>query len=525
MTQEEALAIMKDGRNAFLTGAAGSGKTHVLRQFIKHLRDNGKKAAVTASTGIAATHIHGGTIHSWAGFGIRERLSEFDIDILTQREPLVRKYEKTEVLIIDEVSMLHAFQLDFVDRLAREIRRSGEPFGGIQVVLCGDLFQLPPVSKGNSRPAFITESEVWDEADLNVCYLATQHRQEDETLLSVLSDIRAGDVSEMTKEPLRGRYRKRVENGVVPTKLFTHNVDVDRINAEEIAKIDSLPHYFEMETRGSKKRLESLKNNCLALEKLTLKKGAVVMFIKNDVEKKYVNGTMGVVEDFDKETKYPLVRTYSGRLVQAKPDSWHIEEDGKVKAEVVQVPLRLAWAITVHKSQGMSLDAAEIDLSKSFTPGMGYVALSRVRTLDGLALMGVNDMAFQIHPGMHELEEELQENSRRSAEDAGPLIKKQKKLEKEQEKKVKNLTQKKSTKFGEEALDSDGPSEMRKKAYSVEDIRKKYPKAFKRWSKEEEAELVTAFATTQDLQKLSKKFGRGTGGIRSRLISLGLIEE
>ncbi len=411
MTQQEALSILKMGHNVFLTGAAGSGKTHTLRNFISFLTESNISVAITASTGIAATHLGGMTIHAWSGLGIRNFLSEKDIDDLEERQYLWKRYNDTKVLVIDEVSMLHHFRFDLLDKLCRSFKRKDEPFGGMQIVLCGDFFQLPPVSRQGEDPAyFIYKSKVWNEMGLKVCYLSEQHRQSDRAFLSVLNSIRNNTVDEETLEHLRSRYKKKPVCAVPPTKLSSHNENVDVVNNQELSKIRGAEKVYMMESRGSKNIVETLKKSCLAPEKLVVRVGARVMFVKNNFEQGYVNGTLGVVEGFDAFGN-PKVLTAAGKVLIVEPASWKIEEDGKTKAEITQLPLRLAWAITVHKSQGMSLDAAEIDLSKSFVPGMGYVALSRVRSLEGLNLLGFNSVALQIHPEVLEIDQTFKERS------------------------------------------------------------------------------------------------------------------
>ncbi|MES2953096.1 MAG: AAA family ATPase [Patescibacteria group bacterium] len=412
MTQSEALDILKTGRNVFLTGAAGSGKTYTLRAYLSWLAENGIAAAVTASTGIAATHIGGMTIHSWSGLGIRAFLSAHDLDTLLQREHLVKRYEKTKVLVIDEVSMLHHFRFDQIDRLARMFRRVDEPFGGMQVVLCGDFFQLPPVSRyGEPESRFAYASDAWKSAGFTICYLEEQHRQSDDAYLSVLDAIRSGDIDEGVYELLQDRHGAEIAQDVVPTKLSTHNDNVDAINDRELAKLTTASKQYPMSGKGSKALLEALMKSCLAPERLFLKLGARVMFVKNNFEKGYVNGTLGEVVKFD-VMDTPIVRIASGKEIAVVPEEWRVDEEGKVKASISQLPLRLAWAITVHKSQGMSLDAAEIDLSRSFVPGMGYVALSRVRSLAGLRLVGFNQQALMIHPEVRVKDAQFREASR-----------------------------------------------------------------------------------------------------------------
>jgi len=197
MTQGTALDILKLGYSVYLTGAAGSGKTYVLNQYIDYLEKNEVDIGITASTGIAATHMGGVTIHSWTGLGIRDRLTEQDLSNLTEKQYLAKRFEKVKVLIIDEVSMMHHFRLDMVDELLRAFKASPLPFGGIQVILCGDFFQLPPISrKGEAPSRFIYHSKVWREARFKICYLEEQHRQTDDESLRILNDIRNDEVSE-----------------------------------------------------------------------------------------------------------------------------------------------------------------------------------------------------------------------------------------------------------------------------------------------------------------------------------------
>ncbi len=396
MKQETALNILKAGRNVFLTGAAGTGKTYVLNEYVRWLREHAISVGITASTGIAATHLGGMTIHSWSGIGIKDYLSEWDLDALTQKQYLAKRIERVKVLVIDEVSMLAPNTLDMVDQVCRVVKRSSEPFGGMQIVLSGDFFQLPPVVRGASSELFADSAQCWSGADIRECYLTEQYRHEDNSYAQLLNDIRDGNVSSDTHEKLNSRINAKLDVDGEPTRLYTHNVDVDARNAEELAKLGGSTTKFEMKGRGKKNLVEALKRGVLAPETLELKKNARVMFVKNDREGRYVNGTIGTVVGY--ELGNPVVETLSGERIVAEDVEWNIEEDGKPLATVEQIPLRLAWAITVHKSQGMSLDAAEIDLSKAFTPGQGYVALSRLRTLGGLVLTGLNEQALQMHP-------------------------------------------------------------------------------------------------------------------------------
>lgn len=401
------------GKNIFLTGAAGSGKTYLLNKYINYLKENNVVVAVTASTGIAATHLQGATIHSWSGMGVRDHLSNKDLEKLLTKSRIKRNYKKTKVLIIDEISMLHPHQLDMVDTIARYILNSEQAFGGIQVVLCGDFFQLPPISSGSlpQTKQFAYESSAWKEGSFHVCYLHEQHRQSNDLLLTVLNDIRSGTAGEHTKVPLRTRYKKEPQGAVKATKLYSRNINVDAMNDQALANICGQEKIFTMITDGFGALVDGLKKSCLAPEKLKLKIGAEVMFIKNDSMGKYVNGTRSVVVGFDKKEGWPLVKTYDDKIITATPEVWKYEDNGVILATITQVPLRLAWAITIHKSQGMTLDAAEIDLGDAFEPGMGYVALSRVRSLTGLKLMNLNEMALKVNLKILEHDKVFHDNS------------------------------------------------------------------------------------------------------------------
>lgn len=405
MKQVQALRVMLDGASVFLTGAPGAGKTFVLNQFIKRATREGRTVAVTASTGIAATHIGGMTIHSWSGLGVRDQLSKYDLQWLAANDKLVKRYNETNVLVIDEVSMLHGKRLDMVNEACKLLRKNTEPFGGLQVILVGDLFQLPPVSRGTDVLDFVHTSAAWQELRPKICYITEQHRQAGGELLEVLEAMRRGRIEDYHEELLQARIGMRPADGQTVTRLYSHNVDVEGINNEHLAALDASAHTYTMQTRGRANKVERLTKNLLAPEVLELKQGAEVMFVANNFAGKYVNGTRGRVVTF--QQGMPVVLLASGKEIKVEPYTWALEEDGKKTAEAVQLPLRLAWAITIHKSQGMSLDAAEIDLSRSFTPGMGYVALSRVRSLDGLYLAGLNRMAMQLHPDIHRLDDDL----------------------------------------------------------------------------------------------------------------------
>lgn len=397
MTQKTALSILKLGHTTFLTGAAGAGKSYVLREYISYLRAHGIKYAVTASTGIASTHIGGMTIHSWSGIGIKQHLKAYELDALEEKQNLYKRWNDTQVLIIDEISMLHASFVDMLDAVGKQLRRNQLPFGGIQVVFTGDFFQLPPVVRNTdeyeNKEVFAFTSRAWKEAKPVICYLTEQHRQEDDKLFSILQAIRNGEVEEEHFEYLKESHENtHVDDHI---RLYTHNENVDEINRREFEKIKGDIHTYRMVTKGKANLVASLMNNCLAEEILQLKLGTKVLCIKNAQDRSYVNGSMGIVVGFNNDDA-PIVELINGKKITIVADSWKIEEDGKIRAELSQLPIKLAWAITVHKSQGMTLDKASIDLTRSFTSGQGYVALSRLTSLEGLHLIGFNPQALSI---------------------------------------------------------------------------------------------------------------------------------
>ena len=414
MDQELALAILLSGRSALLTGAAGTGKTHLLNTFIAQARKRGKKVSVTATTGLAATHLGGNTIHSWSGIGVSDHLPNNFFERLskTRRDVI----SKTDVLIIDEISMLHDFRLDMIDKVLRTVRENDQPFGGIQLVMSGDFFQLPPVNRPNEQGGgFVVYSDAWQELQPAVLYLERQYRQNDEQLLEILTALRTGDVRRRHVEALLARTKIEPPDGDI-TELHTVNVDVDDINIQKLAELPGEERSYQQTTTGSKIYVENLQRSVLAPENLVIKLGALVMAVKNSPQKLYANGSIGTVVDFEPLTEYPVVEFRDGRRVTMVPDIWELRDGERKRASISQVPLRLAWAITVHKSQGMTLDAAKIDLRKAFVEGMGYVALSRVRDLDNLYLYGINRRALEVSPDALAIDEVLRQASRESAE-------------------------------------------------------------------------------------------------------------
>lgn len=519
MTQEDALSILKLGVNVFLTGEPGAGKTHTINRYIEWLRERGVDPAVTASTGIAATHVGGMTIHSWSGIGVKKRLTDWDIEHISMREKTAKRIYDAKILVIDEISMLDADTLQSVDDVLRALRQpvmqESRPFGGLQVIFVGDFFQLPPVSRGESV-RFAFDSNAWKDANPVICYLSEQHRQEDEQFLDLLNAVRRNEVRSHHRELLESRMKG--EKKVKATRLHTHNAEADAVNDESLGRVEGKTHVFHMTTKGARTLVDAIKQNCLSPETLTLKEGASVMFTRNNFDAGYVNGTLGEVVGFA-NSGFPLVKTKSGEKIEAVPGEWSIADGSKILAQVKQVPLRLAWAITIHKSQGMSLDAAVIDLSQAFEFGQGYVALSRVRSLDGLFLEGFNERALMLHPTIMRQDAIFRAKSDAAQTRISTIP------QSEKEALEKNFLR---------AIGAREPQPIKKKEVieggvggtgKLAKIREKFPNAGRPWTKEDDEKLTEMFGADTPMKTIAKEFGRKASAITARLVKLGLVED
>ena len=499
MRQALALEILLAGESVLLTGAAGAGKTYTLNQFIRLAKHNGKHVSVTATTGLAATHLGGTTIHAWAGIGIHDELPGGFADHMAKgRREII---EKTDVLVIDEISMLHDFRLDMVDDVCRIVRKKPDvPFGGIQVVMSGDFFQLPPINRDGSRNGgFVVGSNAWQELDPVICYLEEQHRQDDDTLLDILNALRGGDLRRHHAETLLARVGVEPSDATL-TELHTVNIDVDRLNEQRLDELVGDEIEYTQSTTGSENYVETLQRSVLAPARLRVKQGALVMAVKNALDRKYVNGSIGTVIDFEPGTEYPIVQFQNGRTVSMQPESWELRDGDKKRASITQIPLRLAWAITVHKSQGMTLDAARIDLRRAFVEGMGYVALSRVKSLDTLYLAGINRMALQMSEAAHTIDGDLRQRAARATERFAHLETKAR-----ERAEAGGATQKKS------AAKSTSWQEK------IAKMRETYPNAYKPWLDQDDAALKQEFQLGRSVAELSKQLGRHERSITMRL--------
>ncbi|MDO8582575.1 MAG: AAA family ATPase, partial [bacterium] len=424
---------------------------------------------------------------------------------------------RAKVLVIDEVSMLGAYMIDMVDAVTKAVKGNERPFGGMQIIFVGDFFQLPPVNRDREKISFAYDSIAWAAAEPVACYLTEQHRQDDDAFLSVLTAIRKNTFNDDHAAHIENR---RVARNTVPDtvpRLFSHNADVDSTNDAILAKLEGEAKVFNMVTRGPAAMVAGLQKGCLSPQFLKLKKGAVVMFTKNNPQEHFVNGTLGTVQDFTGAGGAPVIKTRDGRRIEAEPMDWAIEENGKERARISQLPLRLAWAMTVHKSQGVSLDEAVMDLSDVFEFGQGYVALSRVKRLSGLHLLGWNERAFQVHPEVFEKDIAF----RAGSDEADALFNAMDatRLKDLHANFIASAGGKEIPEREKEDASAEGMEER-----PIDKLRKESPQAFRRWTDEEEKKLKDLFKRDAGIPELAKLLGRKEGGIRARLEKLGLIE-
>ena len=391
--------VEKTDMSLFLTGKAGTGKTTFLRDVVRHTK---KKCIVLAPTGIAAVNAGAMTIHSFFQFGLGPFVKgviepKSDFRIQKSKLELIRNLQ---LLIIDEVSMVRADLMDHIDVELRRIRRNSKPFGGVQLLMIGDLQQLPPIAHGGEdellrqyyKTLYFFSSTALKSMKYSCIELKTVYRQTDGHFINILNHARECTLTNQDIFDLNTRYipdfSPRPEDGYI--RLMTHNRQVDYINATEMAKLDSHPFTFEAAVTGT-----FPEESYPTANSLTLKKGAQVMFIKNDPERRFINGTLGEIRSIDKNC-IAVRLAESGKTIEVEPMEWQNiryqfdDETKEISSKQIgrfkQYPLKAAWAITVHKSQGLTFDKAIIDVHAAFSPGQAYVALSRCRTLEGLVL-------------------------------------------------------------------------------------------------------------------------------------------
>lgn len=387
-TQKIAADSAGSGENIFITGSGGVGKSALLKHMLRNQFQD-KYVEVTATTGVAALHIGGTTLHSFLGvkagddFSLHARLEQ-----ACRNKKAKKRMRRADVLVVDEISMCDASFLNLADFVLRNIREDERPFGGLQVILLGDFLQLPPPTQPY-KMAYDAQS--WRLAGFKIYALKEVFRQSDEELIHHLNKVRHGRVDNDTVSYFRQYVRPRDES-VDMTELYPLNRDVNRRNEEELSKIRSPLRVYHAEDVGAPIGVSFLEKNCQAPTELKLKEGAFVMLLKNMPDHGLVNGSSGRVTRLGRDyVRVAFLDQYGDeQLVKLKPETWDYIQDGKSIATRVQIPLRLAYAQTIHKSQGQTLQTAYIDLRKVFAEGHVYTGLSRVTSAEGLYLSGFN---------------------------------------------------------------------------------------------------------------------------------------
>nr|XP_029710981.1 ATP-dependent DNA helicase PIF1 [Aedes albopictus] len=419
--QRMILDACKAGRSVFFTGSAGTGKSFLLRKIISTLPPDGTVA--TASTGVAACLIGGTTLHAFAGIGSGEAALSRCYEMAT-RANSGQIWRRCKRLVIDEISMVDGNYFEKIEAVARYVRKSDKPFGGIQLILCGDFFQLPPVVKqdsfsrnalsqdqdNKSGARFSFETKAWQECVQQSFELTVVHRQKDPAFVSILNSIRIGRVTPEIRDRLTATSKQCIEmEGILATQLCSHTNDADLINQSKLNNLsgeEKTYHAIDSDSYMTKQ----LDQQVQAPGKLILKVGAQVMLLKNlNIAEGLVNGARGVVTNFVQG--YPLVK-FKKRDLLVKPEKWSIKTPGAVIVTRSQLPLKLAWAFSIHKSQGLTLDCVEMSLSKVFEAGQAYVALSRAQSLDSLRVLDFDGNQVWANPKVLEYYRDLRRQIR-----------------------------------------------------------------------------------------------------------------
>ncbi len=416
--QQRALDLLREGKNIFLTGPGGTGKSYFIEQVRQQLGE--KKIGVTALTGCAAILLgHGSkTLHSWAGIGLgKGTISEIVKGIRSNRRAAIN-WLTTNLLIIDEISMMPADLFDKLNEVAKVMRKSSAPFGGLQILLVGDFYQLPPIADGLEDAKFAFESAAWPSVINETVILTHVHRQAEETFRDMLGRVRTGAANEADITLLRSRLGLDWQSlEIRPTLLFSRRAMVDKINAVNLGKLEGEILTWKAKTLfvgtagGSKPSEEELERAVVIFDRdgpydetLQLKLRAQVMLTVNlDLDHGLVNGSRGVIVGFDTRGAEPLpiVLFKNGLKETVGRHSWYLDDFQQVVRS--QIPLRLAWAGTIHKAQGATLDCALVDIGRStFEYGQAYVALSRVKSLDSLYVYEFAEDAIRAHPRVKE---------------------------------------------------------------------------------------------------------------------------
>ncbi len=392
--QNLAWKLLQGEDNLFITGEAGSGKSFLIREFIKD--KDPKRFPVLASTGAAAVLVGGRTFHSFMGLGIMEGGKDATLMKALKDRRLVLRLKKADGIVIDEVSMLSGLTLDTAETVCRFARESEEPWGGLRVIAVGDFAQLPPVQGYNQRRDWAFTNSVWRKSAFTSVVLRQNMRSTHSAFLSVLNDIRKGDVSENVERFLNQR-KMAFDESLEGTRLFPRRNQTDAYNNNELEKLNTQIFCFPSIYSGQQRFIEQLKKHSPLSDELFLKEGALVMFRQNDPKQRWVNGSTGHVREITKNEI--TIELLNGRIVRVEPTSFSLlNAEGQTVASVTNFPLSLAYAATIHKAQGMTLDRLTVDLKNLWEPGQAYVAISRIIDPENLSVADWDPQSVKTDP-------------------------------------------------------------------------------------------------------------------------------
>lgn len=401
------IKLINQGKNIFVTGNAGTGKSFLLNKLKEKFK---KKLELTSTTGLAAVNIKGSTIHSWCGVGICKKPIQNCVDDILKRRTLVNKIRKCNLLAIDEISMLNGYSFNYIDQVLRMVRKENIPFGGIQVLLFGDFFQLPPVELNNNEKDFCFETQTWKDLNLKTVKLEKIYRQTDQSFIKVLNDIREGKINKKDIDLLKSREIDYDETDSSILHIFSRNDEANNYNMKKFNSINSEIHTFKATlgvyrgsnfittnlTKQEEMSLNIFQKNCKVNDIASFKQGCRVMLLINlDFEKGLMNGSCGEIMSFNENS----ISVKFDNGIEKNIEKYEFEyyyNDTKI-ASMTQFPLKLAYAITIHKSQGMTLENVAVDCNKIFEEGQTYVALSRVKSLNGLYLKGFSEDKIKVN--------------------------------------------------------------------------------------------------------------------------------
>lgn len=516
------LTLLKNGENVFLTGFAGTGKSYILNKLKEYFK---KKLTITSTTGIAAVNVKGQTLHSWAGVGLCRNTVYNTVEKIKKRPTQYRQIMNCKILAVDEISMLNIEAFEYINEVLREVRECNDPFGGIQVFFIGDFFQLPPVEKEGEIRHYCFDSPVWDKLGLKNVVLKKNYRQNEENFITALAHMRENCLEVEDIELLKTRCVENEDADIL--HIFSTNEEANRYNFAKFNMIDEPVKLFYAEDgvyRGSKLVtegftesenyiLEIFSKNCRAEKEIALKLGARVMLLVNmDFNKGLINGACGVIQGFNQDTI--SIKFDNGIVSNIPKHKFEYYYNERVVAERMQYPLKLAYGITIHKSQGMTLDRLVVDCARIFERGQSYVAMSRVKTLEGLYLKNFEPEKVLVDNRVAEFYENIKEVEEVKPNNLSLEFNKEEEKERVSVDEAKKLILDCVAEFGGQYGKSGfakilaGSRQIRENGYNEKVTSSSFLGALEGWSQKAIGELIDALVENGDLKVSKISFGR-----------------